>query len=203
MWDRRKATKPVHTLSGHVDWVKNLMLDEAKDRLVSTSFDGTIRLWVPSTAECASVLSGHSGTVNSFDYRYPVIASGGSDGTVRIWNVEKGTCRILRGHASEVTRVCILDEERVASTSYDKTLRIWNTATSNPCLVLRGHSDWITTLQKTSDRIITGSLDCTIKVWAIPSASDVPLQVPPPSALSDGKKKPKKSTFGSLRKKKP
>jgi WD40 repeat protein len=195
MWDLRKVSKPLHTLSGHLDWVKSIHVDTVRDRLVSCSYDGTLRLWVPSTAECASVLSGHNGTVNSFDYAYPVIASAGGDGTVRIWNVEKGTCKTLRGHASEVTRVRFIDENQVASASYDKTLRIWSTNQNTPCLVLRGHSDWITTLQKASKRLVTGSLDCTIKIWTL---HDEQLQ----AVVPDSKKKAKKAAVTTKGKKK-
>lgn len=45
VWDLRKAAVPLHVLKGHKGWVKNIGFDKNSGILMSSSFDGTVRIW--------------------------------------------------------------------------------------------------------------------------------------------------------------
>ncbi|HVZ38960.1 MAG TPA: hypothetical protein VHI13_06765 [Candidatus Kapabacteria bacterium] len=50
---------PVLTLPGHRDWVRSVAFDETGMRLVSTSYDSTVRTWKALTGDSLLTLHGH------------------------------------------------------------------------------------------------------------------------------------------------
>jgi WD40 repeat protein len=54
-------------------------------RVVSASYDGTVRVWDAATCECLCVLRGHRGPVWTVAAIGEFIVSGGADGSVRVW----------------------------------------------------------------------------------------------------------------------
>ena len=62
-------------------------------RVVSGSYDSSLRVWDPSTGQCLQSLKGHSNRVSCVavlpDGR---VVSGSDDGTIKKWNLESGEC---------------------------------------------------------------------------------------------------------------
>ena len=56
------------------------------DRIISASFDGTIKVWDAATGQEILTLEGHAGPVLSMAFDGQRIISGGKDNTVRIWD---------------------------------------------------------------------------------------------------------------------
>jgi WD40 repeat protein len=79
------------------------------DRIVTTSFDNTARIFNAATAELTAVLRGHAGRLTggvfSGDGRW--VATSGNDGTARISGSFSGTARAASpfpcfGHSGEI-----------------------------------------------------------------------------------------------------
>jgi len=77
-------------------------------RVVSASFDRTLRIWDIATRQCLSCLKGHTGeavdAVWTPDGR--MILSASLDGTVRVWDSATGHCLAMYFAGMEVRSVC-------------------------------------------------------------------------------------------------
>jgi len=125
----RVAVSPtIHQLMGHTDIVSSASFSPDGTKVVSGSYDQTVRIWDAVTGECEQTLEGHSDDVNSasFSPDGTKVVSGSDDKTVRIWDAVTGECeQILEGHSKYVRSVSFsLDGTKVVSSSKDH-MRIW------------------------------------------------------------------------------
>ena len=157
--------------TGHSSSVTGCAYSPDGRRLVSASFDSTMRVWDAVSGECLVVLNGHGDWVNSCAYSPDGLrlASASWDNTLRIWDAESGEClATLKGHEYSVSD-CVYSPNglRLASTSGDNTLRIWD-AESGECLAaLKGHEDRVNGCAYSPDglRLASVSKDKTLRVW--------------------------------------
>ncbi|HZV01322.1 MAG TPA: serine/threonine-protein kinase, partial [Planctomycetota bacterium] len=117
-------------LPGHTAPVVKVAASRDGKRAVSTSLDGTVRVWDLEKRSQTATLVGHQGRVPacaiSPDGRRAL--TGGDDGTVRLWDLDSGEeVSRLEGHCRAVTAIVpFRDGKRVLTTSLDGTLLIWN-----------------------------------------------------------------------------
>ena len=163
----------VRTLSGRSGWVWALALS-GDGRVVSGSFDGTVKVWDLNSGQEERTLSGHGGGVSALavtgDGR---VVSGSFDGTVKVWNLNSGQeQRMLSGHGDRVNAVAMTGDGRVVSGSFDGTVKVWNLASGQEQRMLSGHGGAVMALAVTGDgRVVTGSFDGTVTVWDLNSGS--------------------------------
>ena len=82
----------IRTFEGHSHCVSSVAVSGDGKRVVSGSFDGTLKLWNPATGELIRTFEGYSGSLTSVAYSRDGrrVFSGSLDGTIRIWNPETG-----------------------------------------------------------------------------------------------------------------
>ncbi|MEI6605742.1 MAG: DUF4062 domain-containing protein, partial [Verrucomicrobiota bacterium] len=144
-------------------------LELADGRILSWSYDETLRLWDGKSGQCLAVLEGHSNEIRDAlvlaDGR---ILSWSDDKTLRFWDGKSGQyLAALEGHSGTVYGALELADDRILSWSRDdKTLRIWD-GKSGQCLsVLEGHSGWVEGALVLADgRILSWSRDKTLRLW--------------------------------------
>ncbi|GAB1538581.1 hypothetical protein NUACC21_12430 [Scytonema sp. NUACC21] len=87
---------PIHTLTGHNDWVNAVALSSDGQYVVSGSFDNTIKIWELATAKEIHTLTGHNHSVYavalSSDGQY--VVSGSDDNTIKIWELATAKERV-------------------------------------------------------------------------------------------------------------
>ena len=104
--------KPLKSLHGHNHFVSSLALNSDSTKLVSGSWDKTIRLWDVPTSKSEKIFKGHTKDVLciAFSHDERLIFSGGMDNTLKYWNT-KGELRFdnnqFRGWVS-----CILNIQK-------------------------------------------------------------------------------------------
>ena len=93
LWDAATGDR-LCTLEGHNDAVKSVALSADGSRVVTGSYDKTVRLWNTETKECLCTLKGHTSRVTSVALSADGswVVSGSRDKTVRLWNAETGEC---------------------------------------------------------------------------------------------------------------
>ena len=79
-------------LLGHDDCVNSIAISNDGKRIISGSYDKTVRIWDAETGKQIHQLNGHDGDVMSVAISNDCkrIISGSDDKTVRIWDAETG-----------------------------------------------------------------------------------------------------------------
>lgn len=165
---KETARNPYHLrcLKGHTQAVRAVAAYGR--RLVSGSYDCTLRVWDLLTGECKFLLQGHTGKVYSVivDDSRNRCASGSLDGTVRIWSLANGDCiHRLDGHSSLVG---LLENSLhyLVSAGADSTLKIWNPDSGAHISTLSAHAGAITCFRHDDFRVVSGT-DGQLKMWDI------------------------------------
>jgi len=164
----------VRTLSGHGGLVSALAVT-GDGRVVSGSYDGTVKVWDLNSGQEERTLSGHGGGVSALavtgDGR---VVSGSDDRTVKVWDLNSGQEeRTLSGHGGGVMALALTGDGRVVSGSEDRTVKVWDLASGQEERTLSGHGDYVSALAMTGDgRVVSGSYDGTVKVWDLNSGQE-------------------------------
>jgi WD40 repeat protein len=97
-------------------------------RIVSGSYDKTLKIWNTKTGKCEMTLKGHTDWVKCCSVLPDgSIISGSFDKTIKVWNAETGKCETtLKGHAHWVMCCSVLPGGRIISGSEDGMLKIWS-----------------------------------------------------------------------------
>jgi WD40 repeat protein len=147
VWDVRASAdeaqpQPV-TLRGHERPVRQILFSPDGRRLLSGSFDGTVRIWNLSRPDKQTPVAivRHSGDINSLDLSADghILATASRDQTVGLWDAATGAIlHRLTGHNSEVESVSLTrNGEVVASAAQDGSAMLWDVKTGREILTLR------------------------------------------------------------------
>ena len=73
------------TLKGHTNWVKSAQFSRNCDKIVTASYDNTVKIWDTKTGNCITTLKGHTNDVRSaqFSRNCDKIATN----TAKIWDI--------------------------------------------------------------------------------------------------------------------
>jgi hypothetical protein len=148
-WLRRLARLPhaeespcLSVLEGHTNEV-NRALVMPDGRILSWSWDRTLRLWDGASGAPGPVLAGHtSWVVGALVMPDGRILSWSDDKTLRLWGGASGVPGpVMVGHTDRVGGALVMSDERILSWSWDWTLRLWDGASGAPGPVLAGHTE--------------------------------------------------------------
>ncbi len=176
-------------LRGHTQAANTVVFSPNGAQVLTSSIDGTARVWDAATGKTLRVLKGHKDWVNSAEFspdgRQVVTASW--DETARVWDAATGKMlRVLKGHKDGVNSAEFSpDGGQVVTASWDDTARIWDTATGKTLRVLKGHDDTVYTAEFSRDgrRIVTASQDGTARVWDATTGAELATLPKQPGAL--------------------
>jgi WD40 repeat protein/tRNA A-37 threonylcarbamoyl transferase component Bud32 len=116
------------SLRAHDGAVTCLAFSPDGGRLLSSSIDGTIKVWPVTADQRPHTLHGHSRGVTSLSFAPDgkQLASAGHDGTIRVWDVTTGQERLaFKAHANTVNAVSFSpDGTHLASAGADRTIHL-------------------------------------------------------------------------------
>ncbi|KAL8920505.1 MAG: hypothetical protein Q9208_006255 [Pyrenodesmia sp. 3 TL-2023] len=128
-----------HTLFGHSAWIVAIAFSQDGERLVSASFDETIRLWSPKTGASGMVVSGIPGlakvVIIAFSPNGKHVVSGNEEGIILILDAESGLLNHAFELSSRVDAITFLsDSRRIAfatSRACARSIGVWDTSTGS------------------------------------------------------------------------
>jgi WD40 repeat protein len=209
-----QTREPQQKFKGHTDIVWGAIHLPGGQRIITCSFDGSLRLW--NLENGLQIRKGWQ------DGNSPVwtialspdgktVASGSGDGAVRLWNIETGkVIAKWTGHSDIVWSVCwSRDGQRVVSASFDGTARVWDVESGKTILgpINTGHQYVYAAVYSPDETMIaTGGLqfgEKSIKIWDGKTFGLVTTLKGDASALcmawtADGKRLISGSTNGSI-----
>lgn len=167
-------------LVGHSDLV-SCWVSLNERRLLSASYDGTLKAWDTSIASCSKSIVAHEMRISCIillvDKR---IVSGSYDGNIKIWDKTLDYCELmLTGNASPVLYVEQLRDgsDRLLSGSSDSisTFKLWS-INSGECLATLGEcvGGMTSALLLLDGRVLSWNNGKTLKVWTMPAVQYAP-----------------------------
>src|SRR5262249_31701255 len=116
------------SLKGHTDVVTNVAFNSDGTKLVSASFDGTMRVWNASTGREALTLNGHTSRVDSvaFSPDGRRLASTSMDRTVTVWDTASGQEVLTLKHTDRVSDVAFSPDGQRLAAGGGKTVKVWD-----------------------------------------------------------------------------
>ena len=130
-WSLATTTVRGTRFGGHESWVTALVLTPDGKKLISGSWDGTVRVWDVETGKADPILESHKSKIYSVAVSRDGkrAASGGGNGEVYLWDLESNSeLAHLEGHdeETEVNGIAYtLDGKRVVTAAADGEIRIW------------------------------------------------------------------------------
>ena len=171
--------KELRKLEGHTDSVTHAVFSPDGKRIVTTSWDHTVRVWNVETGEELQKLEGHTDGVThaafSPDGKY--IVSTSVDKTIRIWQVDSlpvfFSVEKMKMIGTGKRTIFSNDGKKIISISYsdyyDNIIQIWDAKTGFELKRLIGHKRTINSIALSPDgqHIASASSDKSIRIWDI------------------------------------
>ncbi|XP_044293889.1 transcription initiation factor TFIID subunit 5 isoform X2 [Varanus komodoensis] len=138
-----KTASELKILYGHSGPVYGTSFSPDRNYLLSSSEDGTIRLWSLLTFSCLVGYKGHNYPVwdTQFSPYGYYFVSGGHDRVARLWATDHyQPLRIFAGHLADVTCTRFHPNSNyIATGSADRTVRLWDVLNGNCVRIFTGH----------------------------------------------------------------
>ncbi|HLP60538.1 MAG TPA: WD40 repeat domain-containing protein, partial [Candidatus Deferrimicrobium sp.] len=157
----------------HSNWVNSAVYSTDGKKILTASWDITIKEWDVKSGQCLKTFTGHTDCVNSAMYSADgkKILSASSDHTIKEWCVESGQClKTFTGHNNSVNSVLYsVDGKKILSASDDCTIKEWDVESGRCLKTFTGHTSFVNNAMYSSNgkKILSASYDETIKEWDV------------------------------------
>jgi hypothetical protein len=152
---RRTFDEYPHLLKGHTDLIESMAFSSTTNRLVTASWDKTVRIWNPSLTDHAfgregslvAILGGHRDSIATADLSVDGtrIVTTSWDHTTRLWQLESGKAlnqlleQPLLGSVTDSGGIAFDRDNRRSLTFAGTTASLMDVATGNVLATFKGH----------------------------------------------------------------
>lgn len=163
------------TYIGHSAAVTALSLNYDSFYFVSSSCDGTVRLWCVRSGTCLAVFKAHIKSVWKVTLapKGYYFASGGAEGLLFLWSTNKSTpLKKFVGHSAEIS--CLKFSKNMIyliSASYDKSIVIWSI--DEAVEIRKFFTEFVVValeINEVGEILVTGDTEGFVVIWNVDRA---------------------------------
>ncbi|OVA05014.1 DENN domain [Macleaya cordata] len=167
VWDKQ-TTQLLEELKGHDAQVSSVRMLSG-ERVLTSSHDGSIKMWDVRTDTCVATVGRCSSAVLCMEYddSTGILAAAGRDAVANIWDIRAGRqMHKLLGHTKWIRSIRMVGDT-VITGSDDWTARLWSVSRGTCDAVLACHAGPILCVEcsASNNGIITGSTDGLLRFW--------------------------------------
>ncbi len=175
--DRESASR---VLLAHSDLVSSIVFSKDGNKLASSSWDKTVRVWDYHTGVSLLSLNAHSDQVWAVDFnpQATLLASGGDDGAVKLWDLatQKAVLlsQIIKKNQYSPLRISDLafnhDGTVLATVGISGDISLFDVATHQQITTFNGgNTIWHITYNQAGTLLASASAgDTSVRLWGIP-----------------------------------
>ena len=147
------------TLIGHTANVSSLAFSADGRKLVSGSYDATIKLWDMATGKELATFKDRPVRAVAITADSKTLASGSRDGVITLWDVATGKQQSTFKADPEAIRSLVFstDGKTLVSGAGNGMVKVWDVATSKERATLKRHSWRVTTVRFSADDKVLAS----------------------------------------------
>jgi hypothetical protein len=162
-------------LEGHLSDVLTCSFAPCGETILTSSFDGSIKLWHAQSGECHRTLNlGSCALSCCFSHDGERILSGNSDGRMQLWDVTGGLLATVMGcdglDQLDCAYCCAFskDDRFCAAGFTDSTLKLWGSVTFALLLTFEGDSQPVLSCTFSNDgaAILSASRSGAVNIWS-------------------------------------
>jgi WD40 repeat protein len=124
-----QCTTSLQTFEDHESYINEVAVFPDRQRMVTSSWDKTLRLWDLKTGVVLKKMDGHRSEVQTLTVSRDgqIIASGDWEGEIIAWR-EQIAIQTIKAHSNRISSVDFSPDGTVLATgSYDRTTKLWCT----------------------------------------------------------------------------
>eukprot|EP00002_Diphylleia_rotans_P037246 TRINITY_DN82_c0_g1_i1.p1 TRINITY_DN82_c0_g1~~TRINITY_DN82_c0_g1_i1.p1 ORF type:complete len:504 (-),score=89.12 TRINITY_DN82_c0_g1_i1:1349-2860(-) len=174
IWDPKTGEQIGRPLKGHSKWVTALSWEPLHSniecsRLVSSSKDGTAKIWDVVKGNCLLTLASHTLSVTCVRWGGEgLIYTGSQDRSIKVWAAENGKLvRSLEGHAHWVNTLALSTDYVLRTGAYSNGRREFESAEEEFECAKKRYQEvrQLNTSKPIPERLVSGSDDFTMYLW--------------------------------------
>ena len=156
---------PIAALIGHEDVVTDISFTDDGERVVTTSRDGTARIWDADDGREVAVCRGHVGAIEHLALRGRQIFTAGGDGVVRVWSTDGGVVSEFVAHSGVIDRLRLNPAgDLLATAGDDGWTKLWR---PDGELVYAIESGLVRDLAFDDTGLLALARDDALEIWSV------------------------------------